>query len=208
MNSSAFENISLEKLQAVIERGKEELIDPELAQYLSYLEVARCLFSKFKTKEFIINTLTSIPYQLSKYQAKKVLDDSINFFNLNNTVKREAWFTVYADRIDNLALLAIAADDYDVALKCWNDAVKLRLQAIHQESLLDKLKDKKRILYSVDPKIFGLKDVNRNNLAKLIDSLPDISEDDRTRLHRDAMTGRNNMFDAVEEVTEFTDEEQ
>lgn len=207
MNSSELNNLSLDIVKQYVESGRTDLMSADLVNYISLLELSRTLYKKSYSKDNIIKLLTSEPYSLSKYTAKKIFDDSINFFSLDSSVAKEAWYSVYADKLDNLALLAIHQRNFDTARSCFNDAVKYRVLAIKQADINDQLKSQQRPLYVIDPEVLGISKPDRNKVRDYIDSLPDVPESDRERLHRDALTGKNTFFVEIEEITPDESEE-
>lgn len=203
MNYLDFEETSYEQLQAWIETGKSKQMPEDLVSYLQALELVRSMYDKYVSKKFIIKTLSLQPWSLSEYRAQKLFNEAINFFYANNEIKREAWAQVYADKLDKIALLAIESDDYQTAQKCTLEAAKLRMGEKSNQTIPRELLDRRPIFYTIEPKDVNLPKANRNKLAQWIDSLEDIPNDTRNRLHRDAMTGKStgNVFDL--EITDI-----
>jgi hypothetical protein len=193
----ALENVDLNLLQHYIQSGKHDLPD-NLVIYLELLEIVRSMYSKYETKTFIINTLTSDVYGLSRNTATTLFYDALNFFYSDNKVKQKSWENIYADHLDNLAYICIAKDDIDTARKCFVDAAKFRgVGAASNPEMPDEFKTKPLIIYTLDPSDVGLPKASKKELAAFIDNLPEISERERVRLSKDA---------GITEVTLFYDE--
>ena len=184
--SEAIENVSLNLLQHYINTGKSNLPD-EMVIYLDLLELVRSMYSKYETKNIIINTLSSDVYGLTKNEATNLFYDALNFFFSDNKVKQKAWENIYANHLDNLAYLAIEKDDIETARKCFLDASRLRGAGNEQGREIPKeMLTKPIIIYTIDPEQVGIQQTSKKLLAEFIDQLPEISERERVRLQRDA----------------------
>ena len=67
--------------------------------------------------------------------ARARIYDALNYFHLNNTVKNEAWDNYYADRLENLAKIAIAANNFMEARRCFEKAHDFR--TARDENMID-----------------------------------------------------------------------
>ena len=154
------------------------------------------MYSKYKSRRFIRSILMGHPYNLSDRQASLIFYDSLNFFFADNAVKKSAWRNIYADRLDDLALMAIAKDDYATAKKCTEAAAKIR-GVYEQESqeIPEEMKQKPVIIYDTNPKRIGIPEASRKQIARFIDQLEDISEADRTKLKRESGIMDKKLFD-------------
>ncbi len=156
------------------------------------------MYSKYETKNFIINTLTSDVYGISRYMAIQLFHDALNFFYSDNNVKQVAWENIYANHLDNLAYLALEKDDIETARKCFIDAAKLRGVGSQKNKEIPKeYFSKPIIIYTLEPSDVGLPKTSKKELAEFIDNLPEISERERVRLSKDA---------GITDVTLFDDE--
>lgn len=210
MSSSALDNIKYEQLQAYVMTGKTGELSDELINYLSHLELVRSMNDKYQSRAGIVRILTSAAYGYSDYAARKLYADALNFFYSDNQVKREAWGNIYADRLDNLALLAIEDNRWDVAKECFKEAAKMRMGSEPTNTVPDELFDRRPVFYTLNPEQVGLPGkVNRHKLARWIDQLPDIDENERRRIHRDGMTGKadGNILDIPEDEIEYLSKE-
>lgn len=206
MSSSALDNVKYDKLQSYIMTGNRENIPDDLIEYMSHLELVRSMYDKYASKTAIIKILRSPAYGYTEYSARKLFFEALNFFYADNGVKREAWGNIYADKLDNLALLAIESDDWEGARRCLADAAKLRMGEEQKTEIPAELLDRRPVFYTLNPEDVGLPGrVNRHKLAAWIDNLPDIDASDRKRIHRDAMSSKSdgNIFDVPEGDIEY-----
>ena len=201
MNCSDFEDISLDALQRWVATGDDSKIPEVLQKYMTVLDIARSMYDKYKSKAVIVNTLTKSPYGLSIYMSNRVFSDALNFFYSDNQVKAKAWRTIYADRLDNLAILAIAQDNTDTAQRCMLEACKLRLGNEDIKEIPAEMYARPTVIYSMKAEDVGFKSTDRRKLAKFIDTREGLTEDDRKRLHRDIGNNNEPIFDV--DVTEI-----
>lgn len=168
--------------------------------YMELIEMIRSMYSKYETKNFIVNTLISETYGLSRYQANSLYYDALNFFYADNSVKQKAWENIYANHLDNLAYLAIEKDDIDTARKCFVEAAKLRGAGNEQgKEIPAEMLSKPVVIYTIDTERVGIPQVDRKQLAKFIDDIPEISERERVRLQKDAGITDVQLFDEIDE---------
>lgn len=72
----------------------------------------------------------SFPHDdLSFNTARNRIYDAMNLFHLNNGVKTVAWDNFYADKMEDLAKLAIAGDNITEARRCFEKAHMFRTKA-------------------------------------------------------------------------------
>jgi hypothetical protein len=178
---------SYEALQAAIEHGVTGKLPENLQKYYEIIDFIRTLYNKFNSRTYIINSVRLRWKEVSYSLANKLYYESLNFFNLDNEVKKEVWANVYADKLDNIALLALERGDLEVAGKYVVDAAKMRgVGKENAQQIPAELLNRRPILYTTKIADLGVSPVNRKMLGDLIDNL-DVPEQDRNRLKRDAM---------------------
>jgi hypothetical protein len=196
-----------EDIRQYIETGKSNL-PADVVYYMDMLELCRGMFAKYYDRDFIVKTLISPTYKLSRYAANKLVTDMLNFFYANHTVKQEAWQEIYAQRFDKLAELALwGKDDIDLARTCWKEAAEARgVYKPKPKEIPAEFYNKKIVIVSIDPEAFGIKAADRTELAKMIDEMPDLSTPERNRLKREGGVHSINIPEDLEDAT-FIDEE-
>ena len=176
-----------EQLQALIERGDTKNLPEKVVKFYEQVDFIRCLYNKYESKSFIINAVVVHWPMLSKYQATQLYYESLNFFNLDNQVKVEAWANIYADRLDNMARICFELNDFETARRLTMDAAELRgVGKDKPNQIPDELLDRRPIFYTIKIEDIGLPKANRNDLAAFIDGL-DVTEAQKSRVKREAL---------------------
>lgn len=119
---------------------------------------------------------------------------AITYFNMDNNVAEKVWLTDYADKYEDLARVAIAADELKTAKSCFDAARDCRIRAseaakkesdwapvflISNDISLEQIGFRKRSLKEIARKS------NEGYYINLIEGLP-IEEEEKKRLLRDA----------------------
>lgn len=181
------EKTEYEMLQGLIERGETKNLPEKVVTFYEQIDYIRCLYNKYESKSFIINAVSLKWSNLSKYQITNLYFETLNFFNLDNTVKVEAWANIYADRLDNMARICHEINDFETERRCIMDAAELR--GVGKEKpyqVPEELLDRRPVFYTIRLKDIGIPEPNRHDLASFIDNL-DISERERHKIKREAL---------------------
>jgi hypothetical protein len=191
---------AIDKLQEHINNGSDVLPAAQ-AQYYNALDFARSLYDKYENNNFIITALMKSYPDLAKNkkEARLLMEDSINFFHCDNTVKQEAWCHIYADRFEQAAAIALEINDLETFAKLMKEARDSRMKATEKNDYPDEFYRKQIVLYYMNIEKFGQKREDRTKVAKFINSLPDIPENELVMLRRDA-----EIPDADFKVIDFT----
>jgi hypothetical protein len=187
----AAERKKADQIQSFLEGHTKDELTPELLTYYEQLDMVRSLWQKGHTKNYILNNLLSSYKKLSFYKARIIYDDAMNFFYLDTGIKKKAWANFYADRLDAMAQICIDMGEIDQARKLTNDAAEMRQVHVPDPPNTDSSSGKRIFIYTINPETLGLPRANRAKLAKWIDSLPDISDSGRDRLHMETMDGHS-----------------
>jgi len=175
-----------EQLQALIERGEVQNLPTHLVEYYEQIDFIRSLYNKWQSKNYIINAVALKWPKISKYQVAILYNDTLNFFNLDNKVKVEAWAQIYADKLDNMSILALEMNDLETARRCVADAAAMR--GVGKEKPMEvpsEFYEIRPVLYTMRLKDIGMQETNRIELAEFIDHL-DITEREKVKVRRDA----------------------
>ncbi|MEI6577563.1 MAG: hypothetical protein WCO63_15410 [Bacteroidota bacterium] len=196
METSKIDHI---KLQIWIDTGKSDESPSVMIKYLDRLEMVRAMISKYETPGFIAKVLMKID-GYTRNGAMSIISESINFFYCSNDIKKEAWRNIYAERLDNAALVCWADNDMEGYKKMIEAAMKARrLDQADKEDIPYDLLNQKTILYQLDPEKMGIKKVDRTLLAEFIDRLP-LEEVQKNKLRSDG--GIENVSWTEEDGTE------
>lgn len=177
------------QLQEFIQKKHKGELSPDFALYYEQLDMVRALWYKRETKGFIMNALLSSYKDLTYYQAKKRFEEAINFFYLDSEIQLAAWANAYADFMDQMAAICFEIGDFEQAKFITKEAFNYRKEAENFKPKDDSDKQKIIVIYTSNTEMQGLPKANRARLKSHIDSLPDISDSDRNRLHFEAQDG-------------------
>jgi len=192
----ALNSVDLNTLQSFISAGNASSMPNDLVLFLELLEIARSLYNKYESRDFIVKTLMSPVYGLSRYLATQVYFDALNFFYADNSVKQQAWANIYADHMDRLALYAIERDEIENARRCFKDAATFRgVGSDELADIPDHMKQRPIIIYSMDPAKVGLPSASRKELSGFIDNIPEISERERVRIKAESGVTDVSLFE-------------
>lgn len=127
--------------------------------------------------------------KLNVHTARARVYDAINIFHLNNTVRNQAWDNYYADKIDDLAKIAIAEGKYKEALACFSKARELRTNKDEAAFTPEQLAMKPQLL-SPDIKLdrLNIKPFNKKKLwaegLDFIDKMP-LEREEKEKLQKE-----------------------
>ena len=114
------------QLQALIEKGETGNLPENVVKYYEQVDFIRSLYNKYESRSFIISAVVLQWPKLSRYQATRLYFESLNFFNLDNEVKVQAWANIYADRLDNMSRICFELNDFETARRLTMNAAELR----------------------------------------------------------------------------------
>ena len=193
------EKQNIEDLRLLIEKGEVRNLPEKMVMFFEQIDFIRALFNRWKSKSFIINAVMLKWKDISRNTATSLYNESVNFFNLDNEIKVEAWANIYAERQDSLAALAREMNDIERASACMDKAAKYR--GVGKEKPFDLpegVLDKRPTLYTTRCSDVGIKKVPRYQLAAFIDNM-DVSSVDKKNLYRDAQIPTDVDFEIFEE---------
>lgn len=214
-----FDGIESGQIARILKTGDINSLTPAERSYFDLMRqvrgwAARMMMpggDRIVTKSGIIKLLKSDAYGLSDWMARQVYTDTLNFFYDQEGVTARAWSNLYADRLDNLAKLAMSMGKLKEAKGYIVEAAKLRgcyddaAPEIPQE-LLDAAPV---TIYTADAESLGAPRADRKEIDAFIDSIPDIPEVSRQRVKEDAgIKPRNLLSRIMEDIKEFGDEDK
>ncbi|MHC1707416.1 MAG: hypothetical protein AB9842_07830 [Bacteroidales bacterium] len=179
-------DLSPEVLHEWIDTGQSKAMSEAMVRYVEQLDLARSLFQKYNTREFIIRTLIGLYPEISRHRANQLYNDSLNFFYCSHEIRKEAWRNIYAEKFENAALVCWEKDDMEGYRRNLESAMKARgLDIPDPPKVPEEFFDRRIIIYQMDPKLVGLPRVNRHELAGFIDKL-DLNEAEKVKLQQDS----------------------
>ena len=210
-----FDEINQTQLSVIVKTGNLSNLPQEYQEYYSIMEKVRGLRAKSVYNGKIINKagiirLLKTEYQINEYTARKIYDDSLNFFYTQDNVKPEAFANLYADRLDDAATLAMQNNQLDLFEKLTMSAAKLR--GCFEKKPIEipqELYRKQTVLYTTDVEDIGGIPEDLKELERQLDALPEIPV---IKLERAKMEAGITKFDilkmAAEDADSFIDQDE
>jgi hypothetical protein len=149
-------------IQNVIDRKKCESLEPELVEYIVQLNDASSIYLKEGNIQRASQKLRYLHPSISFRVAKERINDSINYFHLGNKVRKEAWHNLYADKYENLALVAIKSREFKTAGKMFQLAHDARIKA---SEMADLTVEAPTFIFSTDIKTLGIEKKNLKEIS-------------------------------------------
>ena len=204
-NNQLIKGISIEDIYDFVDHGDANNTPPGIALYFELMEKVRVLDLRAAdsgTKNSVINHLVKIE-GLTRHLAEKVYYDALEYYYASATLSKQAQRNVYAARIERLIAIAELAvkdvKDANMVAAMYEKAAKLRnLDKEDKEMIPEQWFKEQFVIYSTDPVKAGLQPINRIELAKQIDSYPELTEKEKEMLKREAL---------IEDLIIFPDEQ-
>ena len=186
--------LSIDDIQAFRVNKHSEVIPVNLQQYILQLDaVARLNHTNNFSLKAAVDLLCSEFPTLTPAAAREVYYDALDYFYFDDRLSATTWDAVYAQQMEDLKTLAIAANKLETAYKCLVKAHEYRTMQ-RESTEVDWQPPVFIINIDVKPEDLGfesrkLLDIARRNedqqFEKMIDSLP-IPDADKDRLRSDA----------------------
>ena len=126
---------SIEDIQSFLQTRQSSVIASDMQTYILQLDtVARLMHANSLSVRKSIDQLRREWPGLTVSQARGIYYDALDYYYFDDSSSAKSWDMVYADQLEDLKTLAIAADKYDVALKCIIKAHELRTTVRESES--------------------------------------------------------------------------
>jgi hypothetical protein len=210
---SDFSKLKLEQLQLVLKTGSLDSVPIEYREYYDLMDFVRGLASKntyngaLAPKSKIIRLIKQTK-DLSDYQARILYNDAINFFYCDTAIKKESFANLYAERLEDAALLAIKTGQLDVYKDLIKEAAKLRgCYDKKTPTIPEELYRKQFVVYTTDVTDLGGVPTDTKELEKQIDKLPDVPVMVKDRLKMEGGITKFDLFKIIaEDADTFNDE--
>lgn len=185
-----FKESCFDRLQDYAQEGfKGELSEYEQAYYnalLAQLGVYR-KYGRMKAIHFLMVK----PFSCSRRTATRMFEESVNLFYADDGVTRQAWRNLMFEEVRNAALSilkteGLTTDDLETYRRMMESAYKFKqLDQPDPEQHDSPALHREIKVYDLTGKLLGLPNIDRNEVAALIDRL-DINETERERIRVDA----------------------
>ena len=197
------DQIDLQDIYEFMEKGNVLNAPPEIVAYLELLDKVRGMLlriDQFASDEAIVKHLILVD-KLSRYKAKKIIDETREYFYRDSVVSKQAWKNIYAEKADKMLHFAMltAKDTKDAiaVIKSIADIVdKIRdLNTPDIEQLPEELFKPMMKVYTLDASVTEFTvPADRNKLAKLIDAFPELTEREKDRIKQEALVTKLTIF--------------
>lgn len=110
---------------------KSTAIPPELQKFILQLEAVMEIRADLKTDNIsrAAKELCARFPEINFRVARTRVYDALSFFHYNEPVANQVWDNVYADKMEDLARVAMSKGDHATALKCYERAHEYRTKA-------------------------------------------------------------------------------
>ena len=189
------DQINLRDIYDFMETGNPSNAPDHIVAYLDLLDMVRGMFlrmDKWGSKESIIKHLmVSSSHKLSRYKAMQVCDEAQEYFYRDSQISKAAWKNIYADKMEkmiNFAMLTVKdVNDAQKVVKMLLDVSVLRgVNEEDKDELPAEIFQAPFVVYTSNTESLGLPKINRQKLAEMIDSYPELSEKEREHIKREA----------------------
>jgi hypothetical protein len=202
----SIDDIDLQDVYSFMEHGSANDAPEEIVRYLTLLDKVHGMHLRIRqygTKQHIIKDL-NITEGLSAYKAEQVYSEMLEYFYKDINISKQIWRNIYAEKLDQLItasfLMAKSQEDLDRVSRIIERAGKMRqLDTIDPPSFPKELLQKPYKVYAMDTSFLGEEKINRLELAKQIDELPDYSTAERLLLKQDAGIEQIKLFNNEQE---------
>lgn len=206
-----FNESVFDKLQDYAQEGfKGELSDYE-QEYYQALYTQLGVYRKYG-RSAAIHFLMRMPFNCSRKTATRMLDEAVNLFYAEDNVKRSAWRNLMFEEMRNAALSilktdGITPDDMETYRRLMESAYKFKqLDQPDVEEPDDEKRHKEIKVYELSGKRLGLPNIDRHEVASLIDSL-NVNEEQKERLKRDAGVNPVDINDVLQNTMNIPEDE-
>jgi len=207
MAKSKFELSRYAEIAEYIEKGSKSKLTEEEIEYLEILIKMNTMRRRYGINETIA-FFTKKPYNISTYRAKQMFEESINLFYSDEILDKKAARNLKAEQFEQAAQLALEAaqsvKDLEIYRALLWDSYKARhLDQPDPLQIPKELYERPIKIYTLNPEQAKLPGIDRNELAKEIDSLPE-TETNKRRWKQESMIEN---IDFIEMINDQTDED-
>jgi len=205
MAKNKFDISRYHEIAEYIEKGSKSKLSEDDLEYLDILIKMNSMRRRYGLNE-TIRFFTKEPYNISLYRSKQMFEESINLFYSDEVLEKKAARNLKAEQFEQAAQLALEAAqsvrDLEIYRALLWDSYKARqLDQPEPIQIPEELYKRPIKIYSLNPEQAKLPNINRNELAKEIDSLPE-TEANKKRWKQEAMIEDVDFIDMLNDQTE------
>ena len=182
MSADKINDIELDDLLLFLEEGDMRDAPPKIVQYVQVLEMIWGMHKRmldFPNNESIINHLV-LSRGFAREKSRQLVKDALVYFHSENQLPKDTWRSIVGDKGMKAFVasirLAKSSKDYKDAFSILLDLGKFLGWDTPDAEKPDESFIRQLQILTADLPMFGLPSVNRAEIGKLIDDLPDISD--------------------------------
>ena len=183
MAKNKFEISRYHDIAEYIENGSTSQLDEDELEYLDILIKMNSMRRRYGMHQTIA-FFTKQPYSISLYRAKQMFEEAINLFYSDEIVDKKSARNLIAEELEQAAELCMAMAQSTKDLEIYGD-LKMKAYKAKQLDQPDPIQIPKELyerpikIYTLNPTQAKLPSIDRNELAKVIDSLPETEANKR-----------------------------
>lgn len=188
-----------------IEMGSETNLSEEELEYLDVLIKMNNMRRKYGMHKTIA-FFRKLPFEISLYRAKQMFEESINLFYSDEVIEKSAARNLIAEDLEQAAQLCMAVAQSPKDLEIYGD-LKMKAYKARQLDLPDPMQIPEELykkpikIYTLNPTQAKLPPIDRNDLAREIDALPE-NEINKKRWKQEAMIEDIDIIEMLNDQTE------
>lgn len=176
MAKSKFEISRYHDIADYIDKGSKTGLSEEEQEYLEILVT----MNNMRRRYGMLNTIKFFqakPYNISAYRAKQMYYEALNLFYADEILEKKAARNLIAENLEKAAELCLASAKSPKDLEIYGD-LQMKIFKAKQLDLPDppeipkELYSKPIKIYTLNPRQAKLPELDRNELARIIDALP------------------------------------
>lgn len=208
---SMFDKSYFHELQDYLQSSERDNLEGDKLEYYNALYTMVAMSRKYGRNKTIV-TFMHAPFDCTRRTARRMYDEAVNLFFEDDTISNKAHRNQMYQELRAAATVVLrnskTPKDMEVYGRLMEQAAKVKGLDKPDEKVRDVPPAKPITIYSVDPKMIGMRSEDRKMLAAQIDSIPDISMSEKARLQEEAMVKEINftrLLDDTEEKTQDID---
>lgn len=205
-----FKNSLFLQLQDYLQAGAKRNLEPDEQQYYDALILTLGVYRKYGRAQ-AARFLMANPFNTTRNVAYRMIEEAINLFYFDDGVTRQAWRNLMFEEMRNAALAilktdGISTDDLETYRRLMESAYKFKqLDKPDPETAPETQTQREIKVYELDGKRLGLPNVNRQEVAALIDNL-NLNQREKDRLKTDAGIKPINIDQVIDDTINIADD--
>jgi hypothetical protein len=204
-NSMRFElmDITADQIKEMALTMDCKTLPSEVVEYIGLMEKARDWHYQMKSRLAVIKHLKTEYFakfkeELSDYHARMIYENAMNYYYADRIMRKESWRNMLAERYMLAGQLCYNKNDMEGYRKFMEAVERIMGLDERDDDIIDhQLLDRRTFVYIVSGKELGIPEVDRNELAQIIDGY-DIRENMKVKVKREAGVLPRKLFDQMD----------